>query len=98
MSRDRRLGEVREVGIRDYHALLVAIDQAAQSRAEHDGNLREIGRQGSDRLGSFAGTLVERTIVGHRRIPAIQAERKLASVPATRARKPRRARSALRSG
>ena len=35
---------------------------------------------------------------GHSKIPAIQAERKLARVPASRARKPSRARSCRRSG
>src|SRR5690349_20876676 len=96
VPQDGRHVESRDPGIGYPDRARDAFGETTQSRSEHDGDAGTviaeplahcIGGEG-DRLGPRA----------HSRIPAMAADRKLASVPASMARNPSRARSPLRFG
>src|SRR5881394_4133785 len=90
VTRHARLGEPGDVPIQNPQRVVDLVGEEAEARAEHDRHLR---LPASEFLADGLGGLP-----GHNRMPARVAERKLASVPAIMARKPRRARSCLRSG
>ncbi len=75
------------------------LGEPTEAAAQHDGDL---GRPAAERrlhgVGGPRDRGHRRARAAHSRIPAMAADRKLASVPASMARKPSRARSALRLG
>ena len=92
-------GHVGEVCVWDGDALGEAVGDRAQSRSQDNRDRGQLGDGVADCGRGFRcpGGQVQRG-QAHRRIPAMHAERKLASVPARRAWKPSRARSLRRSG
>src|SRR5258708_29483484 len=89
---------MRQVAVRHRHRAAQRSREVAQSRAEDDGDLRDVPSRvhaRSNRVGRFLDAVV---ILHHRRKPAIVAVMKFASVPANMARRPSRARSCRRFG
>src|SRR3989440_1833542 len=101
VARSGGLGKARNCGLRNADCGLNRIGHRSQTRPQDDRDARleraEPARDGvSGRTdGTAPGSLLP---VVHNSIPASVPDRKLASVPAIMARKPRRARSCLRSG
>ena len=79
----------RDLGVRDVHPFGQFAGERSQAAAQHDADLRPQRRAALD---------VSFRVFGHSNIPAIQADMKLAMVPAIMAFNPRRARSDLREG
>ena len=96
---DGGLREPGDLGVGDPLGVLEPAGQAPEPAAQDDGDL---GNGAHPLADGPRGRLDSRGRLGagdgHRRMPAIVAERKLASVPAIMARKPSRARSRFRSG
>ena len=99
VSDDARRGPMREVGVRKRHRAGERVREVAEARAEDD---RHVGRARAltDEPSGFLDLIevIHRTPdlkVGptHNKNPAIVAVTKFASVPASIARRPRRARS-----
>src|ERR1019366_2845352 len=89
-------GRVRpagNLGVRDVRTVRKFVGERAQSAAEHEADGGTHVGAALDHSFGVAGGLV-----GHSSIPAMQADMKLAMVPAATARKPSRARSLLRVG
>src|SRR5205823_1667030 len=96
------LGEAGNRGLRNADCGLHRVGNRPEARAEHDRHTRlefaEPPRDGVRRLLDDPFPVSRVPFPGHSSMPARVAERKFASVPAIMARKPRRARSCLRSG
>ena len=108
MSCHTRLGKTGDRAIRDPDRIDYLIGEKPQSGTQDDCDARLQGAEplpddfrcftNTARLASPARPACLLSLHHHSRIPASVADRKLASVPAIIARKPRRARSCLRSG
>src|SRR5262245_46556592 len=96
VSRHGRGRKPRDVPISDSDWRRDSLGESSKARAQHDRNL------GSETLEARSEHLYrprnQSVRFAHSRMPAIAAERKLASVPASMARKPSRARSVFLSG
>ena len=92
---DGRTREAGNLGVRDPHRSPSRSARRPETRSEDDrGSRFQMPEPRSHR----AAAPPPRRHRAHSRMPAIVADRKLASVPASMARKPRRARSSFRSG
>src|SRR5688572_13777094 len=94
MPHDARGREMRNVAVRNGDRAAEMIREVAESRTEHDGDIGVATILRPQPLGGF-GRLFECT---HNKKPTMMAVTKLASVPASIARKPSRARSLRRVG
>src|SRR6186713_303160 len=93
-------GGARPVGQRvvgNDHRIGQRVGKVPQARTEHDGHARQLAAAGANGGRRFLDA-IELRLCAHSSIPAMVAVRKLAKVPASIARSPRRARSWRRSG
>ena len=101
VPRGAGLREAGDIRVRDADRVADLLRHVAQPGAEHD---RDLGLDRADPARDRVGRRTDETApcsrlpAFHSRIPASVADRKFASVPASIARKPSRARSCFRSG